>query len=102
MSEKLLPIGTVVKIVSSTQPMVICGYCPVSTVDNKVSDYSLIGYPNGFFENEGVLQVDRDMIAEVVYEGYMNSNAERFLEKLEEDMPSIKNDAALTDNNQIS
>ena len=90
MSQNLLPIGTIVKVEGVEQLLMICGYAPCSEEEKKIRDYSLIGFPNGFFSEEGVLQVERDKIAEIIFDGYRNDKTDPFLETIDEYVKQLK------------
>jgi len=69
----ILPIGSVVKIRNSEQPVMIIGYLQKSTaMPDKAVDYTAVPYPVGnvnIFTQYGFQMTD---IVEVLFEGYRN------------------------------
>ena len=67
----ILPIGSVVKIRNSEQPVMIIGYLQKSTaMPDKAVDYTAVPYPVGnvnIFTQYGFQMTD---IVEVLFEGY--------------------------------
>lgn len=91
MYEGLLPIGTVVSLTNSTKLVMIAGYCPTGTArPGYVWDYSGFPYPDGYMDNEHILQFDKEQITEVMAMGYQDSEQFSFKVKLDGAIDSIK------------
>ena len=74
----ILPIGSVVKIRNTNQPVMIFGYLQKSTgMPDQIVDYVGVPYPAGnvnLFTQYGFQMTD---ITEVIFEGYRNEQFEK-------------------------
>lgn len=85
MTEKLLPLGTIVYLKEGTAKLMIVGR-GASFEDEegrKFSDYVGVIYPNGI-DPQDALFFNHEDIDKVVFRGYSDDEEERFLEVYEE------------------
>jgi len=78
MEERLLPLGSAVKTVFSTYPLLIAGYYPVDIKRKKVSKYVAVDCALGFGADGKAIMIDDADIADVVSEGYTNERGDEF------------------------
>ncbi len=84
MTKNFLPIGSIVMLDGGTKPVMINGYCAVTTaLKDKVFDYRGCPFPEGIIDSSGVALFDDEQISKVVYEGFKNDEAKEFIHKLE-------------------
>ena len=85
MTEKLLPLGTIVYLKEGTAKLMIVGRG--ASFDNgegqSFSDYVGVVYPNGI-DPEDALFFNHQDIDEVVFTGYSDEEEERYLKVYEE------------------
>ncbi len=82
-SEKYLPIGTVVMLKGGTKRAMITGFCTISEEKNgKVFDYSGCMYPEGVISMKQVLLFDHDQIEKVYHMGLIDQEEVEFKRKL--------------------
>jgi hypothetical protein len=89
MGNDLLPIGSVIKLKKIDQPIVIVGYLVGN--GKKVYDYVGFPYPEGIFSMKTQLLFDKDLINEVVHEGYKFKNFKQVEERIEITKKEIEN-----------
>lgn len=70
MSDKLLPIGSVVRLADDPQSYLIVGYYPED--DDYSYDYLGALYPQGFMQTPQVSMFDADAIDGILFEGYLD------------------------------
>lgn len=75
---KLLPIGSVVKIGATPSPLLILGHGALSEEEKTVFDYAAVVYPFGLGSDQEVLLFDRADINEVLFTGYADERTEIF------------------------
>lgn len=75
---KLLPIGSVVKIGATPSLLLIIGHGVLSEEEKTVLDYAAVVYPFGLGSDQDVLLFDRADIGEVLFTGYADERAEIF------------------------
>lgn len=75
MDENILPIGSVVKVESSSHLFMITGRGYLVKVDGKDTyfDYSVCLYPEGVVGDKNLFLNETD-ISEVLFKGYIDSN----------------------------
>ena len=79
MSEKFLPIGTVVLLKNATKRLMITGYCSlVDANSTKIYDYVGSKFPEGIFGGEDVALFDHDQIAVVSHMGLVDDEYKEF------------------------
>ena len=86
-SEKYLPIGTVVILKGGKKRTMVTGFCAISQ-DNpdKVYDYSGCLYPEGFISSNQTLLFDHSQIEKIFYMGLVDEEESNFKKKLKEVM----------------
>ena len=90
--EQLLPIGTVVRAKldeKSSATLMIAGYFPKDERTGKLYDYATILYPFGMDIQPNISMIDEDIIENVVFEGYMDEDAQAFTKSLPEMMTAF-------------
>lgn len=85
MTEKLLPLGTIVYLKEATAKLMIVGRGAAFNDgdEQKISDYIAVVYPNGI-DPEDALFFNHEDIDEVVFEGYSDDEEERYLKVYDE------------------
>ena len=85
MTEKLLPLGTIVYLKEATAKLMVVGRGASFNDGEKqrFSDYVGVVYPNGI-DPEDALFFNREDIDEIVFEGYSDAEEERYLKVYEE------------------
>lgn len=89
MTEKYLPIGSIVKIKDCDKTIMIMGYYSLEFEQNlKIYDYIGCTYPEGMLVKNNTILFDHKEIVEVIYNGYVNNEYEilnnKLLNKVEE------------------
>ena len=90
MTDKLLPIGSIIKLGQTDYDVIICGYGG-SGANGKVYDYIGTFYPYGFINKDKILSFNKDKVTKVVFEGYKNEKYETVVGGMMEDIESIRN-----------
>lgn len=70
MSDKLLPLGTVVSLIDSPSMIMITGFYPISHESKKIFRYLGIPYPIGISKESDMILLNDDSIKEVLHKGY--------------------------------
>ncbi len=82
MNNKILPIGSIIKMQDSDLYLMIYGYVDSNKkIENDFYDYFCCIYPAGINGKNSIL-VKKDKIEKVIFIGYQDSNFERFIELL--------------------
>lgn len=81
--EKILPVGSVVKVEGLEAKQVVIGLLLENTGDANVYDYLGAVYPVGYFPNENVSFFNHDSIIEVLHQGYDEPEHSEYVELLE-------------------
>ena len=83
MSDKLLPIGSVVTIkLKKHISVVILGYSP--EINGKTYDYSASILPVGLIVNESIIAFNSNQIGEILFKGYKDDSFVFFANLLEQ------------------
>ncbi len=83
MFERILPIGTVVRLKDATKRIMIIGYCKYKAGDNeKIYDYAGCLYPEGFMSVDTTVLFDHEQIDKIFALGFQNDERFLFEEKL--------------------
>ena len=90
MDNRLLPLGSVVRVENTKFEIVIIGYTTKNTEDNKTYDYVGVIDPLGYNQEE-ILLFDDDKIEDVVFMGYQTDIYINYREKLYKITKDIKN-----------
>lgn len=76
----LLPIGTVVKVKSVEQKLMIIGVLQIGkAVQDKTFDYVAVPYPEGLHDYRLNIGFDHDDIENVVFRGYEDNERKAFI-----------------------
>lgn len=70
MSDKLLPLGTVVSLIDSPSMIMITGFYPISYEKKQMFRYLGIPYPIGITKESDMILLNDDSIKEVLHKGY--------------------------------
>lgn len=85
MVEKLLPLGTIVKLKVFPKKLMIIGFLQYSkNNENKIYDYTAVTYPQGQISSKYSIHFDNSDIEEIVYRGYEDEDWEKFSNELRE------------------
>lgn len=77
----MLPLGSVIKI--KERKYVIAGYRPMEKDGAVAVGYLLLPYPLGYLNKNGLFLCPAAQVEEVLFEGYQNERAGRFLESVQ-------------------
>ena len=101
-SEKFLPIGTVVLLKGGTKKAMITGFCSVALEDNtKIYDYTGCVYPEGYLDFEQICLFDHEQIQEVYHMGYQNEEDEKFKMELNKILNELETEQIYENDNPI-
>lgn len=82
MKDKILPIGSIIKISDSDLYFMIYGYVDRNKkIENDYYDYFCCIYPMGINGKDSIL-VKKEKIEKVIFIGYQDSKFENFIELL--------------------
>lgn len=87
--DRLLPIGSIIKLGDTDYDILICGYGGKGT-NNRVYDYIGVIYPYGFISKNRILTFDKNKVTKVVYEGHKNKKYEEIVDQMQEDIEAYK------------
>lgn len=83
MSEKYLPIGTVVMLKGGEKRVMITGFCSIEDKNrDKIWDYSGCIYPEGFLTSNQNCLFDHDQIEKIYHLGLIDEEEKEFKAKL--------------------
>ena len=88
MTEKYLPVGTVVTLNGGTKPIMIIGYFPMNE-EKTVFDYNACLYPEGVIYPDRSLAFNHGDIKEIHYIGYENEETKKFNDQLKQMVQGI-------------
>lgn len=90
--EKRLPIGSVVLLQGATKKTVIIGIMQTREKEpSKVYDYLGVPYPEGYIGNGSTYVFDHEHIQDIIFEGFHDSERERFMKAAERMYMEIEN-----------
>ena len=79
---KILPVGAIVLLKDAVDSLMIIGYLPEGT-DNNKKDYMGVSYPVGLTSISDVVGFNHDDIKEILFNGYDdNVLFDKFIKKL--------------------
>ncbi|MBE5785919.1 MAG: DUF4176 domain-containing protein [Clostridiales bacterium] len=79
---KLLPIGSVVRLVGAQKYLMIFGIRQTDTKENREYDYIAVMYPEGNLGENLRFMFDHDAIEEILFTGYESVQRQALLDKL--------------------
>lgn len=82
--DEMLPIGTVVKVQSINQPLMIYGRVQKQGGTEKIWDYVAVPYPQGNISDDSNIFFNHDFITEVLHKGLETDEEIELREYLEE------------------
>lgn len=99
MTEKYLPIGTVIQMKDVDKKIMIMGYASMdANKKDKIYDYCGCIYPEGVLSTDHNLLFDHNKIEKIISLGYIDEEEKEFLKKLKEAISSdIENLENITD-----
>ena len=80
--EILLSLGAVVKLKDMDGKVMIIGYYPEDDISEEIYQYLTVSYPLGFHPETKLIMIDREMIEEVLFEGYENDLSQKYKEAI--------------------
>ncbi len=86
--EKLLPVGSVLKLKENPLPIMVVGYYPISK-GKKFYRYLGINAAVGLGSDESAIMFNEDSITEIQFRGYSDEKSEQALKNLDELMQKI-------------
>lgn len=83
-TDKFLPVGTVVLLKGANKRLMITGFCtiPSSAEEKKVYDYSGCLFPEGILTSDKTALFNHDMIEKIYHLGLKDEEEENFKKKL--------------------
>lgn len=75
---RLLPLGTVFKLLGSPSRIMIIGYFPINSQTGKSFQYIGTVYPLGVQKENSMLMFDEDAIGTVLFQGYEDETVQRY------------------------
>ena len=93
--EKLLPVGSVVRIGNAEDLLMIMGCNQVDLRSGTVYDYSGVAYPSGYTDDRHVFIFNHEDIGEVYSVGYLTEESTAFAEQALEENRKLR-DGTLT------
>ena len=82
MYKKFLPVGSVVKIKSIDQRVMIVGFMQKQSDTEKMWDYSAVLFPNGMIDSQNVILFNGDAIERVYFIGLQDVETFSFMQAL--------------------
>ena len=79
MTDKYLPIGSVVLLKGGTKKVMITGFCSIAEEhQEKIYDYCGCVYPEGYLSSDEVCLFDHDQISEICSTGFEDEAEKEF------------------------
>lgn len=78
MFNKLLPLGSVVRLVNGNKRIMICGRLQERLEDRVVFDYCACYYPEGILNPEELFLFNHDKIEEISFQGFADEEEQAF------------------------
>ena len=82
--KNLLPVGSVVLLKDSDKRLMIYGILQQEGNEEKIYDYIGVPYPEGFIDIETCFLFDEELIDQILFLGYIDSEFQIFKSKLGE------------------
>lgn len=77
MNDKLLAIGTIVKLKRlEAFRMMILGYYPIDEDTQQMYEYLAVIYPQGILNDESLFLIHSSDIEEIIFQGYSDEESE--------------------------
>ena len=90
-SEKFLPIGTIVNLNNNNRKIMVTGFFKKDPVNNNYFDYSGCIYPEGSIDGIPETLFNHEQIVSVLYSGMINEEEKAYKEKLNAFVNNINN-----------
>lgn len=84
MTDKYLPIGTIVLLKNGKKRLMIDGFCVQSEETGELYDYSGCFYPEGIISASNTFTFNHDQIERIYFIGYNDEEEQLFKKKLPE------------------
>ena len=82
--EGLLPIGSIVRIDRAPeQQLQIVGQGQANPATGKVTDYSAVLFPQGYYDGDHMILIDNEDIAQIDAYGYMDDESIEYTHHIE-------------------
>jgi hypothetical protein len=91
--DKLLPIGSIIKLGQTDYDIVICGYGGAGE-NGKAYDYIGVIYPYGFISKDKILSFNKDKVTKVVFEGYKSQKYDDVITQMMDDIETYRKKGA--------
>lgn len=91
MFERVLPIGSIVRLKGGNKRLMILGYCKKGVANQEeIFDYAGCTYPEGFLSADQTIIFNHDMIERIYALGYQNEERFAFEENLRQAINKVK------------
>lgn len=91
MFERVLPIGSIVRLKGGNKRLMIIGYCKRGRSNmDEIFDYAACLYPNGFMSAEQTVIFNHENIERIYTLGYQNEERFVFEKQLREAIDKVK------------
>lgn len=92
MNNKLLPLGSIIKVKGSEKEIMITGFYQIQVADSNQEIFDYIGclWPEGIVDTDQNLFFNNVDIDKVLFKGFVNEEEDVFKEKLEQVASKIK------------
>lgn len=90
MSQKFLPVGSVVLLKEATRAIVIIGYAVKEADRDQIWDYLGCAYPIGVVNEKNNLLFNHEQIEQVIAEGYSDEEGKKVLKMVEDQMEKVR------------
>lgn len=80
--EKLMPLGSVLKLKNSPSLIMVAGYYVVDETENELKQYIGIHYPLGLSKSIKFIMFDEKSIEKILYRGYEDEKVIEYNKKL--------------------
>lgn len=95
MKDKLLPLGTIVRV-KKTAILMVVGYGMQNTIDKKIYDYSAVAFPMGLDVNE-IKLFNKSDIDEIIFIGYQTDKSIEYRKIIDDYVKDIKSGVPVDD-----
>lgn len=91
MLERVLPIGSVVRLKNATKRLMIIGYCKYKAGDNEtIYDYAGVLFPEGFMSPAETALFNHEDVEHIYALGYQDEDRFVFEQKLHDAIDEVK------------
>lgn len=90
MNNKLLPLGSVIRLKNGTKRIMICGRMVLRDFDQKMFDYCACYYPEGILDPKNLFLFQHNDIEKVYFTGYCDEEEIRLMEYINKRLMQLK------------